>query len=237
MLHVVRNTSGSAWTSTPIAGALPAVQLTNSLAADPLSPGRVYIGTRHGLWVGTPNTAGVYTWAEDPNVPETLIIDIENQRDSHGYSGVIRLATYGRGVYETVPTLPAAAAVTISVPTRTITTASNVYLATTVQRSPALAVVTGSLAIRSLSGEEHAHCALTIGPLWSAGRVVGAFDQAGTGANLPSTGYGTDGFAITGSYAATTGDVLALRCTTSGANDAILLNTHVVIKQLATQAS
>ena len=137
-----------------------------------------------------------------------------------------------------VPPLAGAAAVTLSLPTRRITGASNVYLATMVPaRSSRLAVVTGNLAIRSLTGEEHAHCTLTIGPIWSAGRVIGTFDQAGTGTLLPSTGYPTGTFTITGTFTAASGEVLVLRCTTSGASDAIMLNTHVVIKQLSTQAS
>ena len=66
---------------------------------------------------------------------------------------------------------------------------------------------------------------------------VGTFDQAGTGRQLPSRTYPTDGVALAGTFNAVAGDVLALRCVTSGASDAIIQDARIVIERLPSQAS
>jgi hypothetical protein len=135
-------------------------------------------------------------------------------------------------------TVPNTAGVTYTVPTSHLSDGAplNVTLGTypsSGSSTPTLAILTGSLAARSTTGEEHVHCDLTIG---SAARVIGSSDQAGTGANLPSTGYQQSTIAITGTYTAALNEVLKLSCTTNGVSDAILTNAHVVLNKVASQS-
>lgn len=134
-------------------------------------------------------------------------------------------------------TVPNTAGVTYTVPTTHVSDGGplNITLGTypsTGSSTPTLAIFTASLAARSTTGEEHVHCALTIG---SPARVIGASDQAATGANLPSTSYAQSTIAITGTYTAALNEALKLSCTTTGVSDAILTNGHVVLNKVASQ--
>jgi hypothetical protein len=134
-------------------------------------------------------------------------------------------------------TVPSTDGVTYTVPTTHVSTSTplNVTLGTfpTGSSAPELAVFTGSLAPRSTTGEEHVHCDLIIG---SPARIIGSSDQAGTGANLPSTGYQQFTVAITGTFTAAPNEVLRLSCTATGASDGILSNGHVLIDKVASQS-
>jgi hypothetical protein len=70
------------------------------LGADPVFREVLYIGTDHGLYTGSRGSDGRYSWTLDLTVPDTHISDIVPQRNINGYSGVLRLSTYGRGVWE-----------------------------------------------------------------------------------------------------------------------------------------
>jgi hypothetical protein len=96
---------------------------------------------------------------------------------------------------------------------------------------PTVAVFSGSLAARSLTGEEHVHCDLVVG---IPARTIGSFDQADSGASLPSTSYPYSGVSAAGSYTALSGETLRLRCTTTGASDAII-NGHVVLQRVSSE--
>jgi hypothetical protein len=98
--------AGGNWSSTSLdqpsdPNRLPGVTIT-CLGADPAFRGILYIGTDHGLYVGTRGSDGRYSWALDLTVPDTHIFMIVPHRNVNGYSGVLRLSTYGRGVWERV---------------------------------------------------------------------------------------------------------------------------------------
>lgn len=98
-------TGGSPKTVTPIGSSLslpPGVQLT-AIGADPAVPGLVYVGTTNGIWEGLPDSSGAYSWTQNLTVPDTYIAGIVPHRGSSfssGYSGALRVTTYGRGVWE-----------------------------------------------------------------------------------------------------------------------------------------
>ena len=76
------------WVTHSLAGSLPSdLEINATIAADPVFKGTVYIGTLHGVWAGTPDSSGNYSWAREADVPETSITMIEPQRGSGVYSG------------------------------------------------------------------------------------------------------------------------------------------------------
>jgi hypothetical protein len=104
------------WTVTPIAANLPAdVRLAQTgaapaMAADPSLPGVIYVGSTRGVFVGTPSGTGTYAWQKELDVPDVYISMIHAHRNLAGYSGVVRLASYGRGIWERRITNPCAPA-------------------------------------------------------------------------------------------------------------------------------
>jgi hypothetical protein len=112
------------WRATPIAG-LPGQPgsfpvtgdsccpgqfgFVSPIAVDPEDAGILYVGTQTGLVVGRAQPDGTWQWAFDKDVPETWVNDIQVRRGAQGAGSVVRLSTYGRGVYERVPQLRRAA--------------------------------------------------------------------------------------------------------------------------------
>ncbi len=98
---------GTGWKTTPIAGKLklPAGVRPQTIGADPSLRGVLYLGTTNGLWVGLPDSNGNYTWSQDLSVPDTMITSIVPHRNDGRYSGVLRVGTFGRGVWERQLTL------------------------------------------------------------------------------------------------------------------------------------
>ena len=89
------------WVTHSLAGSLPSdLEISAAIAVDPVLKGTVYIGTLHGVWAGTPDSSGDYSWARELDVPETSVTMIEPQRGSGAYSGILRLSTFGRGEWE-----------------------------------------------------------------------------------------------------------------------------------------
>jgi hypothetical protein len=132
-------------------------------------------------------------------------------------------------------TVPNTKAVTFKVPKTHVTGSATITLGTydALSAKPATAVFAGNLGAVSSSGEEAVHCDLTIG---SPARVIGFFDQEGSGVHLPSTSYVRETVAITGTFTPAAGENLALRCTTrAGTSDAILFSGNVVVTQVKSQ--
>jgi hypothetical protein len=107
---LTRANSQSAWVATSIVGNFPRTQSLASkagpyvaLAADPTVPGMVYIGNITGLWEGTPQTNGSYTWALNQDIPAVDVRAVAAQRDVNGFSGIVRVGTFGRGAWERLP--------------------------------------------------------------------------------------------------------------------------------------
>ncbi len=100
VVHLVGGPSG--WSAVPLAEnfPFPGSPMTATIAADPSLKGVVYVGTLDGLWAGSPGPGGSYLWSREEDVPETSIDMIQAQRGAAGYSGVVRAATYGRGMWE-----------------------------------------------------------------------------------------------------------------------------------------
>jgi len=100
--RVIRATNnGTSWSVSGLANTLPqTLELTPAIAGDPLLKGVVYVGTQTGLWAGTPDASGSYSWAQETDVPGTSVTLIQPQRGAGIYSGVLRLSTYGRGIWE-----------------------------------------------------------------------------------------------------------------------------------------
>jgi len=91
----------SKWTLTPLAATLDtSLTLTGAIGADPRMRGEVYVGTTNGLYVGILQGNGTYSWGMNTDVPDTYITGIVAQRNSQGYSGILRVDTFGRGVWE-----------------------------------------------------------------------------------------------------------------------------------------
>jgi hypothetical protein len=101
------------WTVQKLADHLPGVGLTGAVAADPKLKGVVYVGTRRGLWAGTPDGQGNYSWAIEADVPDTKVTMIMPERTPSGYTGVLRLSTYGAGIWERRLSTPCTPAVCI----------------------------------------------------------------------------------------------------------------------------
>jgi hypothetical protein len=102
--NLLKITKGSAgWVAQDISGDITAnTVLSGAILADPLVPGRVLLGDKHGLWIGSPSSSGAYHWAMDPDIPDTWVTTIASHRNSAGGSTLVRLSTFGRGVWERV---------------------------------------------------------------------------------------------------------------------------------------
>jgi hypothetical protein len=100
--RVIRvSNDGVGWGATELADNLrKGIELSAAIAADPLLKGVVYVGSQHGLWAGTPDAAGHYSWTKEEDIPETAVTFIQAQRGAGVYTGVLRLATFGRGIWE-----------------------------------------------------------------------------------------------------------------------------------------
>jgi hypothetical protein len=114
VVYISLDANGYTWQK--IGGKLPSkdgthtVSLTSAIAADPKLQGVVYVGSRRGLWAGTPDATGVYRWRIEGDVPDTKVYMITPDRNQSGYTGAVRLATYGAGIWErrlSPPCLPA----------------------------------------------------------------------------------------------------------------------------------
>ncbi len=115
------------WASRDIDKSFPAgvdVSRLNSIVADPLVPAEdgatVYVGTDQGMYrgryrppvgvggaaaagvIGPAPTAFEWAWTRSPGVPHVMVTDIEiHQGPRFRYqTGVIRAATFGRGVFQ-----------------------------------------------------------------------------------------------------------------------------------------
>lgn len=112
VLRISQNNNGT-WTATPLAGtpgspgslptSIPSISgwsLYGGIAADPRERAVLSVGTTNGLWDGVPQADGSYAWSLDPDVPDSWVLGITPHRSVNGYSGVLRLTTYGRGVWE-----------------------------------------------------------------------------------------------------------------------------------------
>jgi hypothetical protein len=130
-------------------------------------------------------------------------------------------------------TVPNTKAVTFKVPKTHVPATITLGTYGSLSAKPATAVFAGNLGAVSSSGEEAVHCDLTIG---SPARVIGFFDQEGSGVSLPSTSYVRETVAITGTFTPASGENLALKCTTrAGTSDAILFSGNVVVTQVKSQ--
>jgi hypothetical protein len=117
VLHLTK--AQGQWTATPLAGvpgqagALPDVLSdSDTISADPLAPDIVYVGTHHGLWQGNRQGNGSYEWVLNQDMPDTWVFGIvAHQNLKAGFSKVLRLTTYGRGIWERYP--PAAELTTV----------------------------------------------------------------------------------------------------------------------------
>jgi hypothetical protein len=72
------------------------------IAADPDNTGTLYVGTGKGLAVGVRQPDDTWHWSMEQDVPETWVTDIQTRAGTGGRVGVVRTATYGRGVFEHV---------------------------------------------------------------------------------------------------------------------------------------
>lgn len=122
------------WHATDIDGTFTpqlVVSAINTIVLDPTLPDTqgtmVYIGTDQGVYrgylsppVATALAAGVvvppifenWTWRRSPGVPNVAVTELQVHQNFQAgdRSGIIRAATYGRGLYELNRALPAAAA-------------------------------------------------------------------------------------------------------------------------------
>ena len=104
IIHATKN--GSGWSVSSLAASLPAgLELNAAIAADPSLKGVVYIATQKGVWAGTPDSGG-YDWAIEMDVPDTSVTFLQAERAGGAYSGVLRLSTYGRGIWERIVSTP-----------------------------------------------------------------------------------------------------------------------------------
>jgi hypothetical protein len=102
------------WTATPLAGipgaagALPDVliNMPQPIQADPAALQTLYVGTNHGLWQGAQQNDGSYNWTKNSEIPDSWLMSIIPHRSIKGYSKVLRLNIYGRGVWERYPPQP-----------------------------------------------------------------------------------------------------------------------------------
>lgn len=93
-------------------GALPDILSRSPIQADPSTKDVLYLGIRgagkdaagndpNGLWEGIKQDNGTFRWEQNKDIPDTFVIAIVAHRNNiNGYSGVLRLTTYGRGVWE-----------------------------------------------------------------------------------------------------------------------------------------
>ena len=113
------------WQSKTIdAGFAPDVDVEQlfSVAVDPAVPATqgttIYVGTDQGVYRGhvdelvfdpsvaalahIPPILGDWTWRRSPGMPYVSVTDLEVQQNfqAHGQSGIVRAGTYGRGVFE-----------------------------------------------------------------------------------------------------------------------------------------
>jgi hypothetical protein len=134
-------------------------------------------------------------------------------------------------------TVPSQEAVTFSIPKTHLTALFSLPIGTYptggAASFPASATFAGTLQVRSNSGWESVHCVLAVGP---TNRPIGVADQYGTGAILPSTAYPTASISMVGTFTASPGEVLMLNCATSQLVDGYLIDAHVVVRRVASQA-
>ncbi|MGC2237952.1 MAG: FG-GAP-like repeat-containing protein [Pyrinomonadaceae bacterium] len=91
--HVFKTVNGgTSWTD--ISGNLPDIP-TNTIMFDPLNASTLYVGTDIGVFR---STVGGNTWETfNMGLPPTIVTELDSQS-----SGLIQVATYGRGMYELV---------------------------------------------------------------------------------------------------------------------------------------
>src|SRR5207245_2292687 len=93
--------NNNSWQAVSIGSDLPSTAaLSGAIGADPSLRGLLYLGDTHGLWEGLPDGMGSYHWTLNTDVPDTWVTGVVPHRNSNGFSGTLRVATYGRGIWE-----------------------------------------------------------------------------------------------------------------------------------------
>ena len=78
-----------------------------TMAVDPTSSNRIYVGSAAGLFVG--DLSGMtWGWTRTLDIPDTTIVDVKAPVNAAGPHGTLFAATFGRGVYERVQVSPSA---------------------------------------------------------------------------------------------------------------------------------
>jgi hypothetical protein len=102
VVHLVYDAQSATWSPTALGQNLPATSLassTNGIAADPKSPATLYLGTDVGLLKG--GSAPSSAWTTVASVPNTMVADVMTAEGVNcDAQGIVRVATFGRGVYE-----------------------------------------------------------------------------------------------------------------------------------------
>ncbi|HVE83753.1 MAG TPA: hypothetical protein VND93_12920, partial [Myxococcales bacterium] len=94
--------SGGGFTVNSISGSFSpplSVRSFNDVAIDPLIPAQVFVATDQGMYRGRKGSSG-WTWTRSPGIPDVVVMSVESQVGPGGASGIIRAATYGRGLYQ-----------------------------------------------------------------------------------------------------------------------------------------
>lgn len=103
--HVYRSTiGGGSWQD--ITGNLPDIP-TNALALNPGDSNNIFAGTDIGVFE---TVDGGKNWALVPGMPMVAVFDM----DLSAKFGILRVATHGRGVYETKVTIPQSSSIAIN---------------------------------------------------------------------------------------------------------------------------
>ena len=101
VVHLVYNATTASWSPVAVGQNLPSTSTdpsTNRIAADPKSPTTLYFGSDVGLFKGSSTPSAPWT---PTSVPNTTVTDVMTANGTSCDSqGIIRAATFGRGVYE-----------------------------------------------------------------------------------------------------------------------------------------
>jgi hypothetical protein len=98
---VIFNEENTAFCARDITGDLPQGSEAKHIVADPVNKDLLHLGTSQGIFVGKfIPTQSRWTWSPAPGAPPVDITFLDIQQNSDRDPGVIRTATYGRGVFE-----------------------------------------------------------------------------------------------------------------------------------------
>jgi hypothetical protein len=110
VVNFLKNVTGT-WDATPIAQnfpLLPSCAVCNNpsggafvapIIVDPFNSA-VYVGTDKGLFSGSSDANGNWTWLQDQDIPETWVTGLT--LGGSGFNRPVRAYTYGRAVYERI---------------------------------------------------------------------------------------------------------------------------------------